>query len=58
MKVIGMISGTSYDGIDVACFQFVQSGDLVDCLLYKTDAADEKKGGYTGAEVTNYKKQI
>ena len=30
MKVIGMISGTSYDGMDVACCEFEQVGDTVE----------------------------
>lgn len=29
MKIIGMISGTSYDGIDVACCEFEQVGDEI-----------------------------
>ena len=29
VKVIGMISGTSFDGIDVACAEFQRSGDEV-----------------------------
>lgn len=30
MKIIGMISGTSFDGIDVACCEFTQDGDVID----------------------------
>lgn len=30
MKVIGMISGTSYDGMDIACCEFEQVGDTVE----------------------------
>jgi anhydro-N-acetylmuramic acid kinase len=30
MKIIGMISGTSYDGIDVACIDVNQKGDLLE----------------------------
>lgn len=29
MKIIGMISGTSFDGIDVACCEFTQDGDVI-----------------------------
>lgn len=30
MKIIGMISGTSFDGIDVACIDVKQTGDLLE----------------------------
>ena len=30
MKVIGMISGTSYDGMDIACCEFEQVGDTIE----------------------------
>jgi anhydro-N-acetylmuramic acid kinase len=30
MKIIGMISGTSFDGIDVACCEFSQNGDEIE----------------------------
>lgn len=30
MKIIGMISGTSFDGIDVACCEFSQDGDVIE----------------------------
>ena len=43
MKVIGMISGTSYDGIDVACCEFTQSGDELSL----------KQHGFISLEYTN-----
>lgn len=30
MKIMGMISGTSYDGIDVACCEFTQVGEVLE----------------------------
>lgn len=30
MKIIGMISGTSYDGMDIACCEFEQVGDTIE----------------------------
>ena len=30
MKIIGMISGTSFDGIDVTCCEFSQHGDVIE----------------------------
>lgn len=30
MKIIGMISGTSFDGIDVACCEFSQEGSVIE----------------------------
>ena len=30
MKIIGMISGTSYDGIDVACIDVNQIGEVLE----------------------------
>ena len=30
MKIIGMISGTSFDGIDVACCDFIQIDDVIE----------------------------
>ena len=30
MKIIGMISGTSFDGIDVSCCEFSQQGDVIE----------------------------
>lgn len=42
MKIIGMISGTSYDGIDVACCEFTQVDDVIEVVQH----------GFTSLEYT------